>query len=677
MHPKYRPDIDGLRAVAMLAVVGFHAFPNLIPGGFIGVDIFFVISGYLISTIIMGSLERNRFSFTDFYIHRINRIFPALLLVLLACFAFGWFALFANELRQLGKHVGGGAGFISNYLFWRESGYFDNTAETKPLLHLWSLGIEEQYYLVWPLMLWFAWRKKFNMLKVTLLLAIASFGLNVASVNDGRLIEAFYSPQTRFWELLMGSVLAYITLHYQNTLSSEKCKLNGGFNKVFYGYALATNSKTVRNLYSLLGVTLFGIGFSLITREGHFPGWWALLPTFGAVLIISANQQAWINRNVLSSRIMVWFGLISYPLYLWHWPVLSYVRIIEVETPSIAVRAVAILISIALAWLTYQLIEKPFRFGGHKSGKAIILLILMAITGCVGFYTYQQDGFISREAIKAYEAHKKTTLEATDKSPQANLGLPEGKQAKVMVLGDSHGGRLAVGLAFEYGPYVANYTSAGCIPFYGVDRYDSRFVIGTCMKQMNEALDLFENSDSMNTIILSSMGPVYLSGKVFNGQDIARVTGDGVTLADHKEITDRYEVFKIGMTNTFKKLLKKNKHIIFVVDVPELGFDPHACIKTRPFQLSKKDICAVSRKEYDSRTEKYKKLIYSVLKDFPEVEVFDPTNLLCDNTWCNGMQDGKLLYFDPDHLSVEGSKYIVKHMVPIIEKYNPEIPKFN
>lgn len=479
----------------------------------------------------------------------------------------------------------------------------------------------------------------------------------------------------------LGACVHYTTLHYQNILASEKYKLNSRFDKIFYGCALAINSKTVRNLYSLLGVTLFVIGFSLITKEGHFPGWWALLPTFGAVLIISANQQAWINRNLLSSRIMVWFGLISYPLYLWHWPVLSYVRIIEVETPSISVRAVAILISIALAWLTYQLIEKPFRSRGeYKGSKALILLILMAIAGCVGFYTYQQDGFVSREAIEVYEEHKKTllaTLEGTDKSPQANLGLPEGKQAKVMVLGDSHGGRLAVGLAYEYGPYVANYTSAGCIPFYGVDRYDSRFVIGTCMKQMNEALDLFVNSRSMNTIILSSMGPVYLSGKVFNGQDIARVTGDGVTLADRKEITDRYAVFKIGMTNTFEKLLSKNKHIIFVVDVPELGFDPRACVITRPFQFSKKDICAVSRKEYDLRTEKYKKVIYSVLNDFPEVEVFDPTNLLCDNTWCNAIKDGKFLYFDPDHLSVEGSKYIIKNMAPIIEKYNPDIPKFN
>jgi peptidoglycan/LPS O-acetylase OafA/YrhL len=147
-HPKYRADIDGLRAIAVLAVVAFHAFPNGLKGGFIGVDIFFVISGFLISTIIIGSLERGSFSFSEFYARRLKRIFPALLLVLAACFVFGWFALLADEYKQLGKHIAGGAGFVANFMFWQESGYFDNAADTKPLLHLWSLGIEEQFYIV-------------------------------------------------------------------------------------------------------------------------------------------------------------------------------------------------------------------------------------------------------------------------------------------------------------------------------------------------------------------------------------------------------------------------------------------------------------------------------------------------------------------------------------------------
>jgi peptidoglycan/LPS O-acetylase OafA/YrhL len=159
----YRADIDGLRAIAVLFVVGFHAFPLYVKGGFIGVDIFFVISGYLITTIIISSLERNNFSLAEFYSRRIKRIFPALILLLIACFAFGWFALLAIEFQQLGKHISGGAGFVSNFLLWDESGYFDNISATKPLLHLWSLGIEEQFYIFWPFLLLLSWKLRLNL----------------------------------------------------------------------------------------------------------------------------------------------------------------------------------------------------------------------------------------------------------------------------------------------------------------------------------------------------------------------------------------------------------------------------------------------------------------------------------------------------------------------------------
>jgi len=163
-HPRYRADIDGLRGVAVLSVVGYHPTPYWVRGGFIGVDVFFVISGFLISTIIFDNLHRGSFSFAEFYGRRIRRIFPAVIIVLIACLAFGWFFLFADEYRQLGEHVAGGAAFISNFILWNESGYFDNAAATKPLLHLWSLGIEEQFYIVWPLLLWFALKKKLNCL---------------------------------------------------------------------------------------------------------------------------------------------------------------------------------------------------------------------------------------------------------------------------------------------------------------------------------------------------------------------------------------------------------------------------------------------------------------------------------------------------------------------------------
>jgi len=218
-HPKYRPDIDGLRAIAVLAVVAFHAFPSWFKGGFIGVDVFFVISGYLISTVIFENLDKETFSFSEFYARRIKRIFPALIIVLIACLVFGWFALLADEYNQLGKHVAAGAGFISNIVFWNESGYFDNVSDTKPLLHLWSLGIEEQFYIVWPFLLWFAWKRNFNILTITVLVCIASFVLNIKGIKQD-VVATFYSPETRFWELLSGSLLAWVTLYKKDAYTN-------------------------------------------------------------------------------------------------------------------------------------------------------------------------------------------------------------------------------------------------------------------------------------------------------------------------------------------------------------------------------------------------------------------------------------------------------------------------
>lgn len=397
-HPKYRPDIDGLRAIAILSVVAYHAFPNAVRGGFIGVDIFFVISGYLISTIIFGSLERNSFSFVEFYSRRIKRIFPALLLVLITCFAFGWFALWADEYAQLGKHIAGGAGFVSNFLFWYESGYFDTAAETKPLLHLWTLGIEEQFYIVWPLLLWLAWKLRLNLLSITLVVAVISFALNLTKVG-GDAAAAFYSPQTRFWELLAGSILAYITLHSSTLLRLKlfgSCLRQTSYAQMLGGRGQRTEDKILHNFQSLFGAVLIAIGIFVITKDRSFPGWWALFPTLGAVLLISAGKEAWLNRNVLSSRILVWFGLISFPLYLWHWPLLSFARIVESETPLPEVRVAVVMISIVLAWMTYLLIERPIRFGNHSKAKTITLLVLMAVVGYAGYICFKRDGFIFR-----------------------------------------------------------------------------------------------------------------------------------------------------------------------------------------------------------------------------------------------------------------------------------------
>jgi peptidoglycan/LPS O-acetylase OafA/YrhL len=370
-HHQYRADIDGLRAVAVLSVVIFHAFPGLLRGGFIGVDIFFVISGFLISTIIIDNLKRDRFSVAEFYGRRVRRIFPALLLVLVASYAVGWFALLADEYRQLGKHIAGGAGFVANFVLWGESGYFDSTAESKPLLHLWSLGIEEQFYIVWPLLLWAGWKARVNLLLTTAAVGFASFGWNIATVG-GDTIAAFYSPQTRFWELLVGAAMACAAAH-----KPPAPTLGQGF----------------ANALSLLGAALIVAGTALIDKERRFPGGWAVLPTVGAALVIAAGASAWLNRVVLANRVLVWFGLISFPLYLWHWPLLSFARILEAAPPTRWMRIAAIAASIVLAWLTYRLIERPIRFGSHRQAKTLALLVLMTLTGTAGYYGYRQGGF--------------------------------------------------------------------------------------------------------------------------------------------------------------------------------------------------------------------------------------------------------------------------------------------
>ncbi len=494
-HPKYRPDIDGLRAVAILTVVGFHAFPVWFKGGFIGVDIFFIISGFLISTIIFGSLERNSFSFVTFYTRRIKRIFPALLLVLIASSVFGWFTLLADEYKQLGKHIAGGAGFISNLILWNESGYFDNVAETKPLLHLWSLGVEEQFYVIWPLILWFAWKQRLNLMSIAVVVGVISFALNVYEVRNGtQSAAAFFSPQTRFWELMAGSVLAYVTVHKQNAFARLKHRLDAWTGKKFF--APKESDNTLRNTQSVIGAVLIVAGVLVISRDRQFPGWWALLPTLGAVLIISAGAQAWLNRAVLSNRVLVWFGLISFPLYLWHWPLLSFARILEGGTPSLEVRIVAVLISITFAWLTYRLIEKPIRFGTHSQIKTVTLLVLMVVVGSAGYNCYDRDGLgfrlrslgfrlpktlqtLAWTARDGEEVGKGIRVGSCLLNPDQDFSAyaacdPEskaGNRPSILIWGDSYAAHLYPGYLASYGEKfrLIQRTSSACPPILDME----------------------------------------------------------------------------------------------------------------------------------------------------------------------------------------------------------------
>jgi len=354
---KYRPDIDGLRAIAVGSVVAFHAFPNLFKGGFVGVDIFFVISGFLISGIIFVTIEKGQFSYSDFYARRIKRIFPALLVVSGATFVVGWYVLLPDEFRRLGNHLAAGAGFVSNLVLWSESGYFDASADTKPLLHLWSLGIEEQFYIVWPIALGLVWKLRRGFFLTTISIAAISFAFSAKTVGYDP-VAAFYSPLSRFWELMVGGILAYLVTHQGQGLLK-------------FG-----------NYRSAAGLLLILFGIFMLNKEFSFPGYWALLPTLGTFLVISAGADGWINRYVLGNRIMVGVGLISYPLYLWHWPILVFFKIVKGKVLTPADRVTAVTVSVALAFLTYRYLELPFRRSSNSrvpQGFAIAMATVAAL----------------------------------------------------------------------------------------------------------------------------------------------------------------------------------------------------------------------------------------------------------------------------------------------------------
>src|SRR5580700_4330987 len=380
----YRPDIDGLRAVAVLAVVAYHAFPAFFGGGFVGVDIFFVISGFLITGIILSSLQKGTFSFRDFYARRIRRIFPALATVLATCLAIGWFVLMGGQYKQVGEHVAAGAGFVSNLVLWHEAGYFDASAETKVLLHLWSLGVEEQFYLVWPLLLFVAARRTWRATALTGGILATSFVAGMLEVRTNP-VAAFYSPGLRSWELMLGALLAQ---------TSDRR----------VSWIIAARGANAR---SALGLGMILFAFVLIRRDRMFPGAWALLPVVGAGLVISGGPEAWVNRRFLSFRPLVWVGLISYPLYLWHWPLLVFERYAEYGNYSWQIRIAAAACAFPLAWLTAIFVEFPVRSEPKRTWKVAIPATAVATLFTVGLLIDRLEGLPSRFSggVAEYEAY--------------------------------------------------------------------------------------------------------------------------------------------------------------------------------------------------------------------------------------------------------------------------------
>jgi peptidoglycan/LPS O-acetylase OafA/YrhL len=453
---RYRPDIDGLRAIAVMLVVNFHAFPEAMPGGFIGVDIFFVISGFLITGIIARELHQQRFSIMGFYNRRIRRIFPALIVVLGATLVLGWLWMLPAAYAQLSFDVFASAAFFSNIALLLQSGYFDIESASKPLLHLWSLGIEEQFYLFWPLILMLAARLRLTLLPTASVIALTSFALNVALIGANP-VATFYLPFTRAWELLAGAALA--------------C-----------GWGQISQTSRASNLRAAAGLLLVAAAAGVLDTHRAFPGWWAVLPVAGAALLLSA-PAAWGCRHVLASRPLVFIGLISYPLYLWHWLLLVFFAIIKFAPLTLLERGLIVGLSFALAWLTYRFVESPVRFGRPSPLKIASLCAGMVLIAAAGGVVVQGRGLDFRlpPEIRAmanvptqasqWRVHE-CLLDLSHEMSFADSCVDRDRRPLVLVWGDSTAGALMPGLrkAEESRSFgIAQFTSSSCIPALNTD----------------------------------------------------------------------------------------------------------------------------------------------------------------------------------------------------------------
>ena len=641
-HPKYRPDIDGLRAVAVLSVLAFHAFPDWFQGGFIGVDVFFVISGYLISTIIFESLDTGAFSFREFYARRVKRIFPALLLVLIVSYAFGWFALLADEYKQLGKHIAAGAGFVSNIVLWNEASYFDNP-EIKPLLHLWSLGVEEQFYILWPLLVYLAWKLKFNRLAIILSIAAISFYLNIAQVKIDP-TAAFYSPQTRFWEILSGSLLAWATLNHK--IRTTKAKL-ATWSSIVYNDKLP-------HVLSFIGPLLLVIGFIVINKGNAFPGMWALIPVLGAVLIISVGPQAWVNRTLLSSRIAVWFGLISYPLYLWHWPLLSFARIIEGEIPSIHIRTAALVLSVILAWLTYNLLEKPLRLANFNA-KTLMLTLLMVAVGFAGYFTYSRDGLSFR--VKSFDKISKAagewaypgSLQSKAFNGRIFRYQSSGVHETTLFVGDSNIEQYYVRIdeLIKTKPETTNSviftTGSGCAPIPAFAYDDKK---RHCVGLMETALKLAIQDPQIHNVVI---------GGHWNGYLYRAKIG-----------SELYYTSISKLEAYINELNAQGKKVFLMLNIPTgEELDPkymaHRSLNHFPSLLTIRT-GGIPREKLDKKFGKIQQDL-SEMAQRSGAEIIRPLAFLCDESYCPSVgSDGEPIYKDSGHLRPSFVRTKAKYM---------------
>ncbi len=640
----YRAEIDGLRALAILAVLLYHAFPDVVPGGFIGVDIFLVISGYLIGGVIFQDLAAGRFSLKDFYTRRVRRLFPALLLVLATSLIAGWGLLLSYELESLGRHVRDGLLFILNLTLRRETGgYFATAADAKPLLHLWSLAVEEQFYIFWPLlMLALArWRRRpdFVVTVLALLLAV-SFGWNVVRVM-GDPVATFFLPQTRGWELLLGVLLAHAEAGAPGRLTDLIRRLNGSL---------------PANLRAGLGAGLVLAGLLLLGPDARFPGWWALLPTLGTMLLLSAGPEAWLSRRLLASPVAVFLGLVSYPLYLWHWPLLSFARITNGGEPAIVVRLGLLALAFGLAVATWKLVETPIRSGRLRASRwtlagLVVVALGLGVLGQLalqGTLTARSDQDPRVRALAAAAGAwdfpgadmQRVSLADDGTAARTLWRKPGGPPGTVLFVGDSnmehYGPRLRAVIDGSPAahPGIAFLTDGSCLPIAGVHQPKQAHCRTLLETAFAQAVAL-----PAHRVVIAGLWSQYFAGTIpveADGQPLTTPGGQDAAM--------------VLLAETIRRFQAAGTEVVLVLTIPTgAGLGPRSLIRHEGLGL----VATPGGRARADVEQANGAAIARLAQTAAEAgaTLINPLDFLCADGWCPAVApDGTPIYKDGQHL---------------------------
>jgi len=662
---KYRREIDGLRAVAVIPVILFHAGFKTFSGGFVGVDVFFVISGYLITSIILKEKYLGTFSLLNFYERRARRILPALFTVILTCLPFAWLWMMPQELKAFGRSLTAVSLFVSNVLFWRETSYFGIVAELKPLIHTWSLAVEEQYYLIFPIFILMTWR--FGVRCISLILIITFFLSLVAAqwASSSQPSANFFLLPTRGWELLIGVFIALLFSKYGddpcNTLKIKWQQL-------------------VRQSGSIGGLILVLYSIFVFNETTPFPSLYALAPTMGtALIIVFATPQTWIGR-FLGNNLFVGVGLISYSAYLWHQPLFAFARIHSLAPPQYYTFLLLIIASIGLAYLSWRFIEMPFRNKQKISRNTVFILATFTSLGIIGLGVigYSKDGFPSRFSIspkiiesfsmseREHDCFDKIKVHERD-DWLCDLGN-QAENISFFVFGDSHA--LALLPSFDEAAKQANQRgvitgASGCPPLLGVFALRSDQSDRDCYV-LNRRVFEFIKQSKVTKLFLVARWTLYTDGGY--GQNNFSYIGN--TKSTQGSLNNSRDAFNAGIEQTFKDYLEIGVHVYLVEQIPQQISSP----KKMYYNLSTVTEGGVIQEASVNFMQHQKLQEYVTLKFAKFRKRTGITILSLDDVF---LHDGKFLmgstnqsfYFDEDHLSKAGALLTVDKLLPyILEK---------